>query len=224
MDRSGAGCVHVCVRSGRHHVCLIITPQSSLASSLSDRLSVRPFVCPPVRLALLSRTKRTVTRRECAAQLARATITYGLALAASCAHLSVAHNLSLSCGGQLEAHVSHFAPGAPRSEVFFLCVCVCEGGRERKQFSSPNSSRPSCLCDVGLICVSGHISTSPLCRRQVWAYCYFSVSDFFFPSLLSFFPFSTVTVLQVERKLIKKCLCLLYLRRAASLFSTRAWK
>lgn len=46
----------------------------------------------------------------------------------------------------------------------------------------------------------------------------------FFSSLLSFFSFSTLTVLQVERKLIKKCLCLLYLRRAASLFSTRAWK
>lgn len=40
MDRSGAGWVHACV-TGQHHVCLIITPQSSLASPLSPSL-LRP--------------------------------------------------------------------------------------------------------------------------------------------------------------------------------------
>lgn len=40
MDRSGAGWVHACV-TGQHHVCLIITPQSSLASLFLPLSSVR---------------------------------------------------------------------------------------------------------------------------------------------------------------------------------------
>lgn len=159
MDRSGAGCVCVCVRVRSGDVmCVSLLHHSHLWPPLLQP-SARPSAPPP-------RTKCTVTRRECAARRARATITCGFSRPASCARLSVAHNLSLSCGGQLEAHVSHLAPGDPRSEV-----SSCVGGR--KQFSSPNSSRPSCLCDVGLICVSGHIYTGPLRRHQVWPHCYF---------------------------------------------------
>lgn len=76
----------VCVRvQGRHHVCLIITPQTSLVSSSPP---VCPSVAPPP-------TKRTVTRRECTAQKARATITYGLALP-PLARISTSHTISRS--------------------------------------------------------------------------------------------------------------------------------
>lgn len=58
----------------------------------SNRLSVRLPAGPSVPP---SRTKRTVTRRECAAQLARATITYGLALP-PLARISPSHTISRS--------------------------------------------------------------------------------------------------------------------------------
>lgn len=76
MDRSGTGYVHVsvcvcvCLRllsmSSRHHVCLIITPQSFLASlSLSVPL---PSISLVPSLKLQYRTKHTVMQRECEAQ------------------------------------------------------------------------------------------------------------------------------------------------------------
>lgn len=67
-------CVCVCLRllsmSCRHHVCLIITPQSFLTSlSLALSLSVPlPSISLVPSLKLQYRTKHTVMQRECEAQ------------------------------------------------------------------------------------------------------------------------------------------------------------
>lgn len=117
VDRVGAGCVYVCVRRA-DIMCVSLLHRSHLWPPLL-RPSVRPFARRSVCPSSANKAHSHAEGMRGSTSPCHNYIWFGPP--ASCAHLSVAHNLSLSCGGQLEAHVSHFAPGAPRSEVF-SCV------------------------------------------------------------------------------------------------------
>lgn len=141
MDRSGAGWVHACV-TGQHHVCLIITPQSSLASLFLPLSSVR-LSRSLVKASVVNKAHSHAERMwgstnshhnyiwflpYCLSHRlypSNSSLSHSLPktlpttffspLCIMCprvyTHISVAHHLSLSCGGQLEPYVSHFAHG-----------------------------------------------------------------------------------------------------------------